>query len=485
MLSLNKGLAQNSITTSTNAMDSLTLARGCSITNNAACGYAFGNNAHIADSIAFAFGDSVFSEGKGSLAIGLRTLAKGEGSAAIGINCETGENAIGAIALGNSCRSLRYGGFSAGGHSEASGINAIAIGSIAKAGGQGSVAIGNNVTASQTGSVVIGAYASDSTFKNVFVFNDGTLDKYVGPTASNQVVMHARNGFRFLTDKQDSSAIVINEKGELRVGNSHNGITIGGGLIGAAGGILSLGGTVALNGALKIGGKTLFNEKGDLQDKIYQSGDGVKIENDIISARHENPLWNARKLHSISVSDGVPEDGMYLQYHKTENIWQAAYAPWMVSDNTLYTSAKKAVGIGTSQPAGIFEIRGSAGTGYDSSIVVGRNGNMSIGCNKTDSTFALTVKGEILADAITLSSDWADYVFEDNYNLMGLDELQNYIQKHGHLPGIPTTGEIRSEGLQVAQMQVKMMEKIEELTLYVLQLHRENKGLKELLKQEE
>lgn len=73
---------------------------------------------------------------------------------------------------------------------------------------------------------------------------------------------------------------------------------------------------------------------------------------------------------------------------------------------------------------------------------------------------------------------WADYVFDKQYQLMSLGDLQMYIEKNKHLPNIPSSKEVIESGISIGDMQRKQMEKIEELTLYVIQLDRENKELK-------
>lgn len=86
-------------------------------------------------------------------------------------------------------------------------------------------------------------------------------------------------------------------------------------------------------------------------------------------------------------------------------------------------------------------------------------------------TRTLNVQGGIIADSmrIALSNNWADYVFDKEYKLMPLEELKNYVEINKHLPNIPSAEEVKAEGIQVADMNVKLLEKIEELHLYVLQ----------------
>ena len=89
--------------------------------------------------------------------------------------------------------------------------------------------------------------------------------------------------------------------------------------------------------------------------------------------------------------------------------------------------------------------------------------------------FKLAVEGKVGAREInvTLSNPWPDYVFENEYKLMSLTELGRYIDENGHLPEIPTAKQIAESGLDVGEMNVLLLKKIEELTLYVLELKKE------------
>ncbi len=86
--------------------------------------------------------------------------------------------------------------------------------------------------------------------------------------------------------------------------------------------------------------------------------------------------------------------------------------------------------------------------------------------------YTLVVDGKILSEEVRIqnSTAWPDYVFQENYELMSLRELAQSIADNGHLPNIPPAEAVERDGIQVGDMQVRMMEKIEELTLYILQL---------------
>lgn len=90
-------------------------------------------------------------------------------------------------------------------------------------------------------------------------------------------------------------------------------------------------------------------------------------------------------------------------------------------------------------------------------------------------TRSLNVLGGILTDSlrVALSSSWADYVFSNQYNLMSLKELEEFIKINKHLPNIPSDAEVKANGVEVATTQIKLLEKIEELTLYILQQQKE------------
>ncbi|MCQ2224349.1 MAG: hypothetical protein MJZ14_01320 [Paludibacteraceae bacterium] len=72
----------------------------------------------------------------------------------------------------------------------------------------------------------------------------------------------------------------------------------------------------------------------------------------------------------------------------------------------------------------------------------------------------------------------ADYVFEDNYDLKSLSEVESYVKKNKHLPGVPSASEMAQNGMSVAEMSNLLLEKVEELTLHMIELQKENQALK-------
>ena len=74
--------------------------------------------------------------------------------------------------------------------------------------------------------------------------------------------------------------------------------------------------------------------------------------------------------------------------------------------------------------------------------------------------------------------DWPDYVFGGGHTLMPLNELESYVNEHSHLPGVPTAKEVEEQGADLGEMNRLLMEKVEELTLYVIDLQKQINELK-------
>ena len=107
-------------------------------------------------------------------------------------------------------------------------------------------------------------------------------------------------------------------------------------------------------------------------------------------------------------------------------------------------------------------------------------GNVGIGTNMIPAGYILAVEGKIISEElkVQLQSQWPDYVFMENYQLPDLEEVERFIRENGHLKNIPSEQEVKANGIEVGEMNRLLLEKIEELTLYVIQLHTEIETLK-------
>ena len=86
--------------------------------------------------------------------------------------------------------------------------------------------------------------------------------------------------------------------------------------------------------------------------------------------------------------------------------------------------------------------------------------------------------GTLYAKEVRVNTNfWPDYVFASNYQMMPLDKLEKHIKMQKHLPGIPSAKELEANGVNMGEMQKKLLEKIEELTLHVIALNKNNEIL--------
>jgi hypothetical protein len=114
-------------------------------------------------------------------------------------------------------------------------------------------------------------------------------------------------------------------------------------------------------------------------------------------------------------------------------------------------------------------------------FTLAQDGKVRIGNTTTPGDYKLYVERGVLTEKVKISvktsAEWADHVFQQNYNLLPLSAVERFIRQNKHLPGIPSAEQVVKEGVDVGAMQAKLLEKIEELTLYMIDLKKENEAL--------
>ncbi len=117
-------------------------------------------------------------------------------------------------------------------------------------------------------------------------------------------------------------------------------------------------------------------------------------------------------------------------------------------------------------------------------LVLGNGNTIGIATSYIPSGYKLAVDGKVICEELKVQSSgqWPDYVFDTDYALPSIYDLERSIKENGHLPGIPSAKEIETQGgFEIGEMQRLMLEKIEELSLYIIDLKKENDQLKNQL----
>lgn len=132
-----------------------------------------------------------------------------------------------------------------------------------------------------------------------------------------------------------------------------------------------------------------------------------------------------------------------------------------------------------------FNIHGNPDVADSKITAMSINAMGNVGIGTITPKERLSVNGNIRAKEVKVEAEnWPDYVFYKDYELRSLPDLQSYIQDYGHLPEIPSASKVEQEGVELGEMNKRLLKKIEELTLYLidkdLELKTQNKKIKRL-----
>ncbi|SKD09510.1 hypothetical protein SAMN05660461_5399 [Chitinophaga ginsengisegetis] len=166
----------------------------------------------------------------------------------------------------------------------------------------------------------------------------------------------------------------------------------------------------------------------------------------------------------------------------TSNGWKKSIKLYDVSA-IEFAGATRSFGLGASGANLYFSNMNTDGTGAANYFMVadGTTGNVSIGSPSPSANYKLTVEGTLGARRIKVQQGaWADYVFHPEYELPSLQQVEHFVTTEKHLEGIPSEKEVLEKGLDLGEFDQQLLKKVEELTLYIIQL---NKNVERLNKQ--
>jgi hypothetical protein len=343
---------------------------------------------------------------------------------------------------------------STGGTTTNSGTNATASGFDSKAIGSYSVAIGKSNNANQTGSVAIGTQALSTNTGGISIGNlaitQGDYATSIGYKTFANDLLSMSLGHYLETQAPSSFAIGTGATPTNRlVNNFSNSLMVGFGSVKPTL-FVTTATDPAATGEVRIGGlatNSQFNGLGKLQI-IDQTSD-----------------WNAFIFNGGGNGKGLRIKGGF--YNGSHSLLQ-------VEANNSAGGSLDEANIRFSVLADGKVIIGDPETATISSASITQ-------INRDD--YRLIVQNGILAEkvkvALANSADWADYVFQDDFELKTLAEVESFIEENNHLPDVPSAEQVAKEGIDVAKMDALLLQKIEELTLYIIDLEKKIKVLED------
>ena len=201
---------------------------------------------------------------------------------------------------------------------------------------------------------------------------------------------------------------------------------------------------------------------------------------DLFQTLGQNVAVGSKALFaSVSVAANTAV-GYQALANNTSGSYNTALGNYALYENTNGIQ-NTAIGYNAQVTAGNINFATAIGAGaiasVSNSMVLGATGTqVCIGTSTPAKGYLLSVNGSIMSTAIQveLQNSWPDYVFDKDYKLMSISDLETSINSNKHLPNLPDACEVEAKGMNVGEMQTKIVEKLEEADLYIIQLQKFN-----------
>lgn len=403
-------------------------------------------------SYASAIGNQTTASGNHSFAGGYQSIAEGSNSFAFGYNSKASQSTTAAI----------------GNTAQATGVGSFALGNYVKATAQNAWVIGGGATASYplvnstANSIALGSNSNKPTLLVTKASGNNYTGKIaIGPLTSPQTKLHVKS------DSNEDAGLFLEpsnkttRKAFIQLFDNTHLLSVD------KTGILSLNagsGAVSLSGDHYCMGKA--NEK---KTRVF-TGDHAGLYHNV------NRTDNGEFRDNDGTAFAIEFDGNAMQFKTAENQSPrgSAITNWKRS---LLLNVDGTIGIGSkttyldNQNEERLVIHSPSQMDLQSAQVT-LQGKVGINTVNNVDDYALAVNGGILSTKVFIKevNQWPDHVFSDEYPLLPLHELGDYIATHRHLPGIPSEKEVIHNGYDLHDMQALLLEKIEELTRYLLVL---------------
>ncbi|WP_106916864.1 cell wall anchor protein [Chryseobacterium aurantiacum] len=212
--------------------------------------------------------------------------------------------------------------------------------------------------------------------------------------------------------------------------------------------------------------------------KISSTG-SVAIGGPVIDPNITFKTYGRAQFHTNANADGFQVLGTLDNVSAGVDLIWGVYNKYQSNDVGLLTLSAPLFSGDWAKP--LFSVRANG------RVLIGTSMNTALsGCSDCNE-YRLFVKDGIKAEKVKVenpsSNGWADYVFKKGYKLRSLEEVEKHISEKGHLPNIPSAKEVEKDGINLGEMDAKLLEKIEELTLYSIEQNKQLKSQSEEIKE--
>lgn len=396
-----------------------------------------------------------------------------------GLNMELGENAS---RLGTSTISTGHSSLASGYSSTASGNYSTALGYDADATGMYSVAIGKNVQAPNT-SFVFGRDMVASGSNSIAIGSGYSSSAVLTNNVAKSIMLGAGSSSPSITIRQTSAQDLPAFVGVGTTSPQQQMHINGNTLISGSGKALlfsTSASTTDGNFGIKYTGSGLnFYIPNNTNYLMYIRNNGY-VGIGTSSPTEKLEVSGNAKATNVTATSAVQSSTLTVTGNVTFNSLAGSSSKILtVGSNGLLSSADMSEvgdGMGNHIATTNLNLNGKnivGATNGTGGIYVAQNGNVRIGAGTANPTKTLEVNGAIRSKEVLVEvANWSDFVFDKDYDLMTLNEVESYIKENGHLPDVPSAKEVKANGVEVGEMNAILLQKIEELTLYIIELEK-------------
>ena len=449
------------------------------------------------------FGNATVASGDYSFASGSATTASGEASTAMGRNSTA--SGMNATVLGSYSNATGENSTSIGYFSDAQGTSSVAIGTNTYAIGHSSIAIGYQSTANGDSSVVIGR---NSNANGTSSFATGYYNTSGGIASMSAGYNNTASGnYSFAGgDGNTASGKASAAFGQNTEASDDYAVALGKGTIASGEGALAAGlnTTASGNSSFAIGNNNAASGTSSMAAGENSEAQG---RSSFVMGSYVKAYSAFETVFGRYNTDYTPTAP--TGWNGQDRLFTIANGQTSFSKSDAMVVLKNGnVGINTATPHSKLTIIGNENNGSIGALEIGTNGStdrifldgneidsnnalfinanstapIAIGSHEIANGYIVSVGGKMIAEEVRvqLKTAWPDYVFHKDYSLPTLGQVDTFIKDNKHLPGIPSAKEVEENGLHLGEMEVKLMEKIEELTLYFIELDSRIKKLESL-----